>query len=233
MASYRQYRINFIINEDLTSEDYELITVLLKEYNNIVLCFPVYSSPIEELLNKYNIPHYYNEFIKDWDRFHGFLSLNVTDIFIAEELCFNLRNCSIQAKKKGKKLRSYCNVCESSWEEGRSLKSFFIRPEDIEIYSQYIDTFEFFPFNRKLDATRLNTLYKVYAIDKKWFGQLNEIIDGYEGDEDSRFIIPRFGEVRPNCKKKCLESGTCYICDRIIDLSKTLKDKNIMVTVDK
>ena len=194
---------------------------------------PSYHTTIENLLNKNKIPHYYNEFIKDWDRFHGFLSLNVTDIFIAESLCFNLRNCSLQAKRKGKKLRSYCNVCESSWEEGESLKSFFIRPEDIDVYNQYIDTFEFFPFNRKLDATRLNTLYQIYTKDKKWSGQLSEIIDGYEGNEDNRFIIPRFGEIRPNCKKRCLESENCYICDRIIDLSKTLKDKNIMVTVDK
>lgn len=233
IASHKNFRINFIISEELTKDDYELIQILSSQYKNIVVCLPTYHTGIEELFNNYNIPHYYNEFVKDWDRFHGFLTLNITDIFISENLCFDLRNCSIQAKKANKRLRSYCNVCESSWEEGSSLKTFFIRPEDIELYSKYIDTFEFFPFNKRLDATRLNTLYKIYAKDQKWFGKLNEIIDGYEGDEDSRFIISKFAEARINCKKRCYSNNSCSICDRTIELGKVLKDKGIMVTVDK
>ena len=213
--------------------DYEIINALKKKYPEtfIVLCFPKYSKELEQSLSDQNLPHYYNDFITDWDRFNGFLHLNVTDIFIAENLAFNVKILSSAAKKHDKSLRSFCNVCESSWDETSSIKTFFIRPEDINLYENYIDTFEFYTDDR--NAARLNVLYEVYAKDKKWFGKLNEIIVGYEGEEDSRFIIPLFGEKRLDCDKRCMKDGSCRICDRIIELGKTLEDKEIMIAVDK
>lgn len=179
------------------------------------------------------MPHYYNEFVTDWDKFQGFLHLNVTDIFIAENLAFDLKNLSINAKKYNKSLRSFCNICESSWDDTPSLKTFFIRPNDITLYKKYIDTFEFYEDENSI--AKINTLYKIYTKDNKWFGKLNEIIVGYEGEEDNRFIISNFGEKRLNCKKRCMcgIEPNCHICDRIVELSKTLKDKNLFVTIDK
>lgn len=129
---------------------------------------------------------------------------------------FNAKIISFYAKKNNKSLRSFCNICESSWDETPSLKTFFIRPEDIDLYNNYIDTFEFYA--DPTDATKINTLYEIYTKDKSWFGKLNEIILGYEGDEDNRFIIPRFGEQRLNCDKSCIKNikPFCRICDRII-----------------
>jgi hypothetical protein len=184
-------------------------------------------------LHETGLPHYYKELITDWDKFNGFLSLDVTDIFIAENLAFSVKFASSAAKKNGKALRSFCNICETSWNKTPSLKTFFIRPEDIDLYNEYIDTFEF--YTDSISAARLNALYEIYTKDKYWFGKLSELITGYVGEEDSRFIIPRFGTVRLNCEKRCMKGvqPTCKICDRIIELSKTLKDKEIMIAIDK
>lgn len=215
--------------------DYKIINILKEKYPNasIVLCFPRYNKELEQQLVEQKISHYYNELVTDWDKFNGFLSLDVTDIFIAENLAFDLKNLSLNAKKYGKHLRSFCNVCESSWDETPSIKTFFIRPEDIDLYGQYIDTFEFYVDNR--DATKINVLYEIYAKDKKWFGELREIIVGYEGKEDSRFIIPIFSQKRLECDKRCMKgiNPTCKICDRVAELSESLKDKEIMIAIDK
>ena len=136
-----------------------------------------FNEDLDKYLNKYDFPYYYNEIITTWDRFQGFLKLNVCDIFIGEDLAFDAKNASFNAKKNNKSLRCYCNVCESSWEKTPSIKTFFIRPEDLEVYENYINTFEFYTDER--DLVRLNSLYKIYAKDREWYGQFKELITGF------------------------------------------------------
>ena len=190
---------------------------------------PTYTEELENLLSDNNVPHYYSEQITDWDKFQGFLQLNVTDIFVAENLAFNAEALSINAKKHNKSLRCYCNICESSWKNTPSLKTFFIRPEDIVLYEGLIDTFEFYSDN--LSPTRVNTLYEVYAEKQQWFGQLDEIIIGYKGNLDNKFVIPRFGEKRLNCGKRCMKNiePTCHFCDRVEELSELLKREDFAI----
>lgn len=230
ISMYQSHRINFIMR-DFTKLDYDIFQALKEKYpdSNIVLCLPFYNKELESFLSTNGVPHYYNEIITNWDKFNGFLSLAVTDIFIGEELAFSAKILSSIAKKMEKSLRIFCNVCQSSWDATPSIKTFFIRPEDIDLYEDIIDTVEFYIGDT--DVVKLNTIYDIYTKDKKWFGKLNEIIVGYEGDEDSRFIIPRFGEKRLNCEKVCVKGNqsVCRICDRIVELSQTLQDKGIFI----
>ena len=230
------HRINLdFIECDFDDErDVKIIQALREKYPSykIVACIPKYSKGLELKLQENGIPHYYNTLITTWDDFNGFLSLDVTDIFIAEELGFSIKDLSKKAKERSIALRCFCNVCQSSWAETPSLKTFFIRPEDISLYGDYIDTFEFFAGYDSVD--KLNIWYEIYSKDQKWFGKINELIIGYEGEEDSRFIVPRFAEARLNCNKKCIRSNNkCHICDRIIELSDTLKDNSLMVLFEK
>jgi len=93
------------------------------------------------------------------------------------------------AREKNKRLGVCCNFCDSPDNQAvPSLKKFFIRPEDFELYSNYVDVFKF----TASSANEINLLYEIYTKDKKWFGKLSEIIKNYTSDEDSRFIIPKF-----------------------------------------
>ena len=83
------------------------------------------------------------------------------------------------------------------------------------------------------NSQQVSTLLKIYKEDKKWFGLLNEIIIGLRSDLDSRFIVPRFAEKRIKCGKECLKGGKCQMCERVVSLSKTLKDANLMIEIDK
>ena len=232
ITEYGTHRINLIITDFEYNRDCQIVTALRNKFTDveIVMCLPLYEKELEEYLNKQKLPHYYNEFITDWDSFQGFLHLNVTDIFIGGSLAFNVKFLKLNAEKYKKSLRCFCNLCQSPWEYTPSLKTFFIRPEDLDLYKNYIDTFEF--YTNTASGTALNTWYEIYTKDKKWAGKLNEIIVGYEGEEDNKFIVSRFGEKRLNCNKKCMQGiePTCHICDRIIDLSKTLKERDIIVT---
>ena len=69
--------------------------------------------------------------------------------------------------------------------------------------------------------------------DKKWFGDLQEIIIGLDSKIDSRYIIPRFAEKRIKCGKDCLKGGKCEMCKRILDLSEQLENAHLIVQIDK
>ena len=229
------HRINLIISNFNQSEDFPIIQALLNKFTDfkIVICLSHYSKELQDFFVQKNIPHYYNELVTTWDKFQGFLNLKVTDIFIAEEIAFSAKILHEFAYKKGIGLRSYCNVCESAWDQTESIKSFFIRPQDIDLYDGLFDTIEFFVSDREVN--KINVLYEVYTRSKTWFGALNEIIEGYQGSELNRCFIFPFGMHRLNCGHRCMKdpSNPCRICDRIAQLSVTLEHQNLAVQIDK
>jgi hypothetical protein len=114
-----------------------------------------------------------------------------------------------KVKDKNKKIRTFCNVCQATWPEEESLRTFFIRPEDIFLYNKYIDVVEFFEAEK--DKNALNTLYNLYNKGERWAGPLKEIIKGFKGDTDSYYLFSRFGEKRIDCGKRCNVSN-CSFC---------------------
>ena len=100
--------------------------------------------------------------------------------------------------------------------------------EDVDVYDKYIDVFEFFG-----NEEAQKTIFKAYAIDKQWYGKLEELIIGFKGDMDSRYIFPLFADKRAVCKKKCVKGGKCNICGRLEELASTLEEKHFMIKLDK
>ena len=219
-----------IFKDFIKDSDFQIIKALQEKYPeaNLVICAPWYDQELDQILVDQGVPYYYAEKVTDWDKFNGFLKLSVTDIIVAENLMFDAKFLSSAAKSAGKSLRCFCNICQSSWKQTPSIQTFFIRPEDIEVYENYIDTFEFFTDN--MDATRLNVLYKIYAIDRFWFGRIDELILNYEGDERNENIIPLFAERRSECEKKCMKGplkSSCGLCVRIKELSKAMEESGL------
>lgn len=233
LLTNKEKRVNICI-EDLDIE--KQLTAIekikdIKNSNENLQLFIRLQNINDDLIKKikeYNLPFYINLRVNNWDTFRGLIDLGVSDIYITEDLCFNLLSVSSIAHSNGVQLRTFPNVAQSQWNSMESLKKFFIRPEDIDTYSMYIDVVEFFG-----DIDKTEVLYKIYAIDKKWMGRLDEIIIGFDGDLDSRFILPKFASYRTNCRKKCLKGGSCHICEAIEELSKTLADKGFMFTIKK
>lgn len=189
----------------------------------------MYKKELEQKLNAIQLPHFYNEIVTTWDKFNGFLSLNVTDIIVGEEIAFSPMILSNGAKKNHKSLRFYANVCQSSWDDERSLTSFFVRPEDIDLYAPYFDVCLF--YNKLEDKHKLNVLYETYAIDKKWYGRLKDIIVGYQGEEDGRFLLPEFGTRRITCNKRCNKTiqNQCSFCYTIAKTNNLLERKGYVI----
>lgn len=181
-------------------------------------------------LRKTNLPFFFNEYIDRWDILEGYLNLGVTDVYIVNELGFELDKVYEIAHKHDAKVRVFPNIAQSSWFLTPDLKKFFIRPEDIEDYEKYVDVFEIFEAQEPVIA---ETLYKVYAMDKQWFGRLEEIIGDFHADLDGRFLHPRWVERRVKCGKKCLKGSMCDMCSTIAGLGESLEKVGIIVSKPK
>lgn len=172
---------------------------------------------------------YFNTKVTDWDTLIGMAELNISDMYITENLGFDLPFVSEYLKEKGIRVRTFANVCQSSWFTTPTLKTFFIRPEDVDIYDPYVDVLEF--YYERIDQQ--NVLYRVYAIEKKWSGNLAEIIIGFNENIDSRCILPEFAERRLRCNKRCLRTNNCQFCDRMLKLSKTMEESGLRFRADE
>jgi hypothetical protein len=210
-------KIKFYIGK--SSSDYCPFVFCLK-YNK-------YGIEISKLMKKNNIPFFFNRHANSWDEIMGLLSTGVSEIYVCEELCFDLPTIADIAHMVDVKIRVIPNICQSKWENTPSLKQFFIRPEDMPIYEQYVDVFEFWG-----DKRTYNVLYETYALKRKWFGPLKEIILGFEGETDNKCIIPTFGEVRSRCGKRCNKGKNCHICEKIDKLASALAERELYVKSD-
>lgn len=229
---YKEKRIIIIINtEDILEKDLLLFKELKEKYN-IIICLDM-DLAVAERLKEYEISFFFDELISDWDMLNGILDFGVTDVYIVENLCFELDAVAAKVHSYNTKIRVFPNVAQSSWKDTPALKKFFIRPEDIDAYEDYVDVIEFWDGDYDNQRHMALVFQRVYIENKKWFGKLNEIIYGLDCDLDSRFVIPRFAEARIKCGKKCQKGGKCNICGAIDDLSKTLEKAEIMVKIDK
>ena len=91
----------------------------------------------------------------------------------------------------------------------------WIRPEDIDNYSLYIDVIEFGTQPQK----REQTLYRLYAEDKKWAGELGRIVMDLDYPALNRTIDSEKIMRRMNCGMTCASLGDCTLCYDILKMS--------------
>lgn len=220
--------INLKIEERLDDIDYQTLKVIYNTFSNFKLRFELYNPDDIENIIECGIPFFFANRVNSWDLFLGLIDLGVTDIYIVEDMCFDLERVSEVAHRENVKLRTYANVAQSTWADSDGIKKFWIRPEDIQIYEQYIDVLEFFG-----NPQQCGVLLNIYKINKQWYGPLEEIIIGLNNPIDSRYIVPEFAEKRVSCQKQCLKGGKCKICNRVVELSKVLKEAQLTIVPKK
>lgn len=220
--------ITFIIfcpEEQLTEQNFKKIAQWKEDgYTNFKLKLPLSATKNIMELQHLGLPFFFNHYCLDIDTVAGMVNMGVSDIYLTNTLCFNLKELSKYIHSKNIKIRVCPNIAQSSWTECRTISSFFIRPEDVNIYSEYIDVFEF------VDPKRQNILFEIYAIDKEWNGGLNEIVNGLRDCTIICNSIPNiFAVKRINCQKRC-GYGKCNFCNQMADFATTLKEKGYMLS---
>lgn len=211
--------INYIDNLSELSVDVERLAILVKKYPNIKLKIS-YCPKYAKLLKDNKIPFFYSKIVYNWDELNSILEDEPTDIYIGYDFGFSIVNVAKKIHEKNIKVRCIPNLAQSLWDFENPITKFFIRPEDLSLYEDYIDICEFYGEN-----DRQSVLYEIYAQDKKWDGGLNYLIAGFKDDTFNNADIdnPGFGMARLHCKKRCATTDKCKLCCTALELAKQLR----------
>ena len=171
------------------------------------------------------IPAFFHTLVSDWTMLDAMKNIGVSDIYLVEDICFELDKAAKVLHEAGIKIRVFPNVCQSSvpTTDTPALKTFFIRPEDVVIYAPYVDVMEFFGRD-----DQIKTYYEIYAKNRRWLGDLSEMIIDFNDSVDSRGLSHIFAQQRIKCGKKCMKGSSCNLCQRFADLSEIMLEKGLV-----
>lgn len=152
----------------------------------------------------------------------GLIDLGVDQVILDAPLYFDLT----QVKKVcgDIEIRLVANRCINGYMKRKNgICGTYIRPEDIDIYADFVDHIE---FDTQNDLRKEMTLLKIYK-EKYWPGNLNILLDYLEENVDNRGFDEDFALNRINCRQVCQRNGTCHYCETTFALITTiLKNKN-------
>ena len=138
---------------------------LVEENSNLV--FQVSNEEDCKTCMEQNIPYFYEFPVCDWETLNALAALKPQSIRITSPLTFQLRDI----KRKYDIPLRVCPLFRSRYGGITGLNpcnSFWVRPEDIALYEEYVDTFEFWGTYSKEQAT----YFDVYK-SGSWPGNLN------------------------------------------------------------
>ena len=230
----QKQRIVIDFSEQPVSELRKAAPVLLemkKQHSNFTVKINVQTQKaFSDFFREKKIPFFFSAFCNNWDSLYAYSLLGVSDIYITEELCFNLKDVKAFCQPRRIKIRVFPNVAQVSG-KGTSgiisdIQKFFIRPEDIPQYEQYVDICELWcPLEKQ------SVMYEIYK-SEQWLGNLNEIISSFSLDVPNTGFMPHFASVRMNCKKKCYK-GKCEICPSVAELAYMMLEDGVEVVTPK
>lgn len=221
----------YTVEETLDDIDKKNIKKLLNFSKNLTILFNFFYNSDIKYLNENNIKFAFSFPVVSYQNAYELIYAGSTEIKVHGELGFN--------EEWQKKIKEEFNIkiivtpqlasIYRLYVQNDSLnriKNFFIPPRFIKNYDT-IDIVDFCEPN----IVKENTLYKIYAIDQRWDGNLDELISGLNVKIDERYLIKdrhlNFPAVRKNCKQRCLRSPgekSCHSCDYLMQLSLLLAD---------
>ena len=104
---------------------------------------------------------------------NGVIAFDPCYIILAAPLCFDLKK--VKAKTQIP-IRLCPNLAFDAYiPRANGICGSWIRPEDVEIYEEWVDTLEFITD----DLSKESTLFHIYAENKVWPGNLNLLLTNF------------------------------------------------------
>lgn len=153
--------------------------------------------------------------------------LHVDEVYVADDLCYNLTNVRKYCDKHNVKVRVVLNTVPMTHPSISETIQIWM-PRDADELSDYFDVAEFnCGHDKSYDFKKLAVLYKIWFVKKDWAGDMQEINDWVPLNYYCRTIIPSLGHTKFNCRLKCLSEGaSCSKCLQAMDLSESMLERS-------
>lgn len=199
--------------------------------NNFAISAPsylfYYIEDFFDFMKTLEVDFFFNDWFNDWSNLYGAIQCGVSDVYITGDLAFDIKTVAEIAKPA--KVRVIPNMVQgNTFANIPILKTFFIRPDDIKLYEEYVDVIEL----AVLTPHNIDETLDIYR-KGKWFGDLRELILNFNESLDCRYVVDQFGKTRLSCGHRCLKGKKCRMCDTIQSLSHSLEKVNLAVLPKK
>lgn len=207
-------------------EIFEYLLILKQKHNNFTIQLNWFTQldwipALEEM----DIKYMFFNFAISIDQAYAFSQYNISDIYICEDLCFRLKDLQYLRETKGITIRVFPDVAQYNNNFPiPDINKFFIRPEGLDEYENFIDVIEFFRCDNKLSV-----IYEIYK-QRQWIGYLEDLIVGFSDDFsiNNLTILPLFDKLRIDCGRTCLTGNRCNYCSQCINLSPLLEENDLL-----
>lgn len=221
ILKYKDTRFN-ITPEDMTFQQMEVIDNI----NPLIFYkIPFDKTIIEKLKNK-NMKFFFNEFFapSSFSSLEEQIILGVTDIYICDDLCYNLEKVKKVCSNNGVQVRLILNEIPSTrFDKGINPKAPIFIPECLSELSNYVDIGE---INANSWA-KIGTLYRIWFERKEWREDLQYIYPELQISIPNQSLIPNFIDFKMNCGYKCGYGSPCKKCEQFVEIARDLHSKNI------
>lgn len=225
-------RFNITVDTSEYSFDYAKLKILNTIHHNLYFIIP----PREEIylkLKEYNIKFYFNSSFaaNNFRSLEQLAKIGVSSIYITDDLCYNLKQVRIACDKYNLELRWILDVIPSIFSNKVvDVRAPIMIPECIDELNKYVDVFE---FSEKQSWIKLNTLYKIWFIQKEWRENLKFIYPELDIDIWNQSMISAFNIYKMNCKYKCGYGSVCKKCNQFKEMADDLYKKHIEYSPQK
>ena len=200
-------------------EELSKINKIAKINNNI---FILGLSKITDIVkaNENGIKNYWQHPVYTFSEIEGILNIYGNKykpeyFLLAPPLTHSLE--TVQKKIKGIPVRLVANLSFlDKLPRVNGVNGGWIRPEEVENYENYnVTVLEFWD----CDLKKEQALYRIYAEDKQWPGDLGIIISDLNYLGNNRLIVPGAFIRKLNCGQVCASGYPCRRCYTILDFS--------------
>lgn len=232
LSKYPDIRFNITIDSSEYNFDYNRLRILKNINPNIHIVTSLHHNYYEKL-KELGISFYFSpDFpISNYRLLDYAIKLGASDVYIMDDLCYDLKRVRKAADAAGIHIRLVLNHIPSMLpNRGSDVRAPIFIPETVDELSKYIDTVEFDDGN---SWARLEVLYKTWFIKKQWRENLQAINPDLEIEIPNQSMIPDFTIYKMNCGYRCAYGSVCKKCDQFYEMAKDLESKNIEYVIQK
>ena len=164
------------------------------------------------------------------------LSLGVSDVYLADDLFYNLYDVYPILQEKGVQHRMILNMIPSNLPNaGADPKAPIFPPECGHLLFPYVDVVEF-ECGRPFNWARCGVYYRAWFQREDWHGDLIEIIPNLTlSIPNDSLIVDRLIWFKLGCGRRCDARVTspCNKCEQFIKMAQSLNKKGYIVQREK
>lgn len=227
MVEARDYRIiselfvkypDKMIILDTKDAEYDDDTMLNYADASENFCCIIYNLNEFQWYKDNGIKAYYGYSVDSFFDVKALVDLGVEYVKIHAPLTFSVDQ--LKTTYSNVKFRVVPNVSYSAYiPRANGIYGQYIRPEDIQYYEEAIYVMDF----EDSELPKQQTLYKIYAENKTWPGNLNLLITNLNVNADNRGLPDEFGQMRSTCKQRCMSGSSCHFCETAFKFEEALR----------